>query len=171
MQITSFNPIETTDAKILILGSMPGEKSLRQQKYYAHSRNAFWPIIEALCKLDSNLSYDEKVHSLNINGIAVWDVLQHCEREGSLDTNINTDSEVPNDFEEFLIDHPKIIHIFFNGQKAENSFRKLVWPELPLRIKNRIRLVALPSTSPANTRLTWEDRKVEWPRQISPILE
>jgi len=171
MQITSFAPIETTNANLLILGSMPGEISLQRQQYYAHPRNAFWQIMESICNMDANLSYEEKVIVLKDRGIAVWDVLQHCKREGSLDIHIKTDSEISNDFKGFLLTHPRITQIFFNGQKAEKSFRKFVWPKLPSNIKSRIRLISLPSTSPANTRLTWEERQAEWICQISKILE
>ena len=145
---------------------MPGARSLRLQQYYAHSQNSFWIIMESICGANPRTPYSEKAHRLEECGIAIWDVLQYCEREGSLDSNINSETEMPNDFEEFLHLRPNIIHIFFNGQKARNSFNKLVRPKLPQQIGTRISLITLPSTSPANTHLSVEEKQAEWHKQM-----
>jgi hypoxanthine-DNA glycosylase len=168
MKITSFLPIATEKSTILILGTMPGEKSLREQQYYAHPRNAFWPIMETICGAGMGLTYPERVDRLRESGIAIWDVLQHCEREGSLDADIT--AEIPNDFAAFLQAHPAMTHIFFNGSKAEKSFCELVWPKLPASLHDKITLATLPSTSPANTRLSLEQKRAEWHRRIISVL-
>jgi hypoxanthine-DNA glycosylase len=170
MQITSFPPIITKESSLLILGSMPGQKSLNLQQYYGHRQNSFWYIMDAICGASPILPYAERVHHLNKSGIAVWDVLQHCEREGSLDSAIKLDSEIPNDFEQFLTLYPKIHYVFFNGQKAEKSFRKKVWTGLSQQIRDRITLNTLPSTSPANTQLTREKKKEVWQEKITAVM-
>lgn len=167
MKITSFPPIASEKATVLILGSMPGKTSLRLQQYYAHSQNSFWQMMESICGANTSLPYAERVQCLKESGIAIWDVLQHCEREGSLDSNIKSETEVPNDFEGLLQSHPNIIHIFFNGKKPEKYFRKLVWPKLPSQIRDRISLTTLSSTSSANTHLSREKKRAEWQRQIT----
>lgn len=145
MKISSFPPISTQTAKALILGSMPGEASLQANQYYAHPRNLFWPIMASVFKSKPLTTYEDRLVLLLKNDIALWDVLQHCERDGSLDSSIR--HEVPNDFETFLEKHPSITHIFFNGQKARNSFKKWVQPRLRV---DRYSFYTLPSTSPAN---------------------
>jgi hypoxanthine-DNA glycosylase len=156
-RIFSFPPIENRDAAILILGSMPGIASLTAQQYYAHPQNSFWPIMAALLKFDINLSYVSKVQALKASGIAVWDVLQSCHREGSLDTNI--ECEVINDFESFFKMHPHIQRIFFNGAKAQTSFKKHILSHIDLP---NMDLVRLPSTSPAHASLTFEQKLNAW---------
>ena len=126
--------------------------------------------MDAICGASPILPYPERVDQLTNSGIAVWDVLQHCEREGSLDSAIKLDSEIPNDFEQFLTVYPQICHIFFNGKKAESSFRKKVWPELSPQIRDRITLTRLPSTSPANTQLTRKKKIEVWQEKITAVL-
>jgi hypoxanthine-DNA glycosylase len=170
MKITSFAPIVSEEAVVLILGSMPGKKSLELQQYYAHVQNSFWQIMGVVCGANSDFPYTDRIQHLNKCGIAVWDVLQHCEREGSLDSAIKSDSEIPNDFEQFFQSYSNIRHLFFNGQKAEKSFRKRVWPYLSPDIRERISLTTLPSTSPANTQLTRDKKQAEWYNQITAVL-
>ena len=170
MKITSLPPIASKNAAILILGSMPGDTSLRLQQYYAYSNNSFWQIMEAICGAKKGMPYSEREQHLKGSGIAIWDVLQHCEREGSLDTNIKSESEVPNDFEGFLQLYPNIHYIFFNGQKAFKSFRKLVLPKLPPQIRGNLKIKTLPSTSSANTHLSREQKQAVWQKQITSAL-
>jgi TDG/mug DNA glycosylase family protein len=147
----SFHPLVSQNAKVLILGSMPGGRSLELQQYYAHPRNAFWYIMGEICGAEPELPYTERVAKLTAAGIALWDVLQHCEREGSLDSSIVRETETPNDFASFLAEYPHIRAILFNGQKAENSFRKLVQPRLVPVLLPKIVLKRLPSTSPTHS--------------------
>lgn len=144
MIVRSFAPIVAPDAHILILGSMPGAASLEAGEYYAHPRNAFWPIMGALYGAGPNLPYMERVSVLKANGVAVWDVLQSCVREGSLDAGIR--EEVPNDFAAFFTTHRDIRRIGLNGGKAAASFRKHAVCFLPASAS----IQALPSTSPAH---------------------
>ena len=123
---TGFPPIAKPDAKILILGSMPGQKSLEENQYYAHPRNSFWLIMCALFNSDENLNYEQRKNLLYENKIAVWDVLKSCYREGSLDSDIDHATIEINDFESFFNSHSDIQSVFFNGTKAEQLFKKVV---------------------------------------------
>lgn len=156
MIVRSFAPITAPVAHTLILGSMPGIASLEAGQYYAHPRNAFWPIMGALYGVGPELPYAERVTALNANGVAVWDVLQSCVREGSLDTAIR--EEVPNDFADFFAVHPAIRRIGLNGGKAAASFRKHAACCLPANAVAHI----LPSTSPAHAARGLEEKCALW---------
>src|SRR6185436_7833127 len=101
----------------------------------------------ALFGAGPDIAYEERQRILRDRGVAVWDVLRSCHREGSLDTAIRIESETPNDFGKFFRQHPLIDAIFFNGSKAETAFRRHVLP-LPQLMPSRIQLARLPSTSP-----------------------
>lgn len=162
----SFPPLARPDARVLILGSMPGAESLRRREYYAHPHNQFWPIMGALFGAGRDLPYAERVARLLDRGIAVWDVLKHCERPGSLDSSIVRASEVVNDFAAFFRAHPGIGAIFFNGAKSENVFRREVADGLPAPAP---RCARLPSTSPAHAGLTRTAKLAAW-RRIEDCL-
>ena len=157
--IYSFPPVATPSAHTLILGSMPGEASLRAGQYYAHPRNLFWPILGELTGAHPTLPYAERLRCLETAGVALWDVLQCCEREGSLDTRIDTRTIVPNDFPGFLAAHPQITRVFFNGAMAETSFRRHVLKSLATR---QLEYQRLPSTSPANAAFSFARRLEAW---------
>ena len=154
----SFPPIARFDAEMLILGSMPSECSIAKNQYYAYQRNAFWPIMGALFDFDPGMDYEKRKRELKDNRIALWDVLQRCERCGSLDSAIESVSAVPNDFRLFFAEHPRISRIFFNGAKAESEYKRLVIPELALKMDS----VRLPSTSPAMALLTIDAKTAIW---------
>ncbi len=156
MIVRSFAPIAGPDAHTLILGSMPGAASLDAGEYYAHPRNAFWPIMGVLYGAGSDLPYTERVAALKAAGVAVWDVLKACEREGSLDADIR--GEVPNDFEVFFAAHPRIRRIGLNGGKAAASFRKFGTPWLSPGTVVHV----LPSTSPAHAARDFEAKSALW---------
>lgn len=158
--VRGFPPIADADADAhtLILGSMPGVQSLAAGAYYAHPRNAFWPIVSRLLGLSAAASYDQRTRALRENGFALWDVLEACIRPGSLDGAILKGSRVPNDFRGFLAQHPRITRIAFNGAEAERSFRIFVAPSLEM---GTIRTMRLPSTSPAYT-LTFDRKLAAW---------
>jgi hypoxanthine-DNA glycosylase len=145
----SFPPLARKDARVLILGSMPGVASLRERQYYAHAQNQFWPIMGRLFSAGRELDYEERVRALVRQRVAVWDVLKSCEREGSLDGDIDPASERPNDFRRFFDEHPQVRSVFFNGGKAQAAFTRHVLPRLPA-LPARLSLVRLPSTSPAH---------------------
>ena len=111
----------TPQARVLVLGSMPGAISLRQGRYYAHPRNAFWPIAAEILGFDPALDYALRLERLTQAGVALWDVLQGCEREGSLDADIR--NAVPNDFAGFRA-HPRLRRVCLNGGKAASLFRR-----------------------------------------------
>lgn len=146
--VNSFAPITNASATILILGSMPGQTSLTENQYYAHPRNAFWPIMGKLYDFDATLPYKARINAIKETNIAIWDVLAQCVRPGSLDSDIQTGSRITNDFNAFLTAHPHIQMIGFNGAEAEKSFRRCVLPDLKYA---KIKLIKLPSTSPAHT--------------------
>ena len=150
----SFAPITHPNARVLILGSMPGEQSLALQQYYGHPRNAFWKIIFSVLETPFSTDYEQRKSILLDNQIALWDVLEACVREGSLDSAI--EQEVANDFDSFLKAHPNIQHIFFNGQKAAKYFKQYV------AVSDHYHLVTLPSTSPAHAGMSFEKKLVEW---------
>ena len=100
--VCSFPPIQNRAARVLILGSMPGAASLRARRYYAYEHNAFWKIMGALFDAGPDVAYEKRVATLKRAGVAVWDVLESCVREGSLDSSIDEASMVPNDFQAFL---------------------------------------------------------------------
>lgn len=133
------------DAKVLILGSMPGAVSLQYQQYYAHPRNHFWPIIYSILGQPLPTDYLHRIQGLRDNGIALWDVIAECAREGSSDASISMVK--PNNFRHFFTEHPDIKLVAFNGAKAAEVWRKYVSLDL-----SNFLYVVLPSTSPALTR-------------------
>ena len=163
MLARSFPPLARPSARVLILGSMPGAESLRQQRYYAHPHNQFWPIAGTLFGFDPALPYAQRIERLLARKVAVWDVLKRCERPGSLDANIRHDSEVANDFRRFLKSHPRICAVFFNGGKAEQAFRRHVLPRLGVAAA-QLAFIRLPSTSPAHAGMTRARKLAAWMR-------
>jgi double-stranded uracil-DNA glycosylase len=164
---TGFPPVSDAAARVLILGSMPGEASLRAQQYYAHPRNGFWPIVGELLGFPlAETGYDERCRRLRHAGIAVWDVLAACTRRGSLDTAIVSSSMVVNDFAAFFSDHPDIGRVYFNGGLAERVYRRRVLPALPPRAAD-LTLCRMPSTSPANASLTLAQKTAAWREMLT----
>jgi double-stranded uracil-DNA glycosylase len=159
-QVHSFPPIAAADATRLILGTMPGVASLNAGRYYAHSRNGFWPLLEVVLGLQTGLDYPQRCQALIENRIALWDVLQGCMRPGSLDSAIERASMVTNDFGQFLTQHPHIERIYFNGQQAAAIWQRLVQPVLPRYCE--LRLYTLPSTSPANAGMSLREKQQQW---------
>jgi len=157
--VQSFAPIADAGARILILGSMPGIASLQAEEYYAHRQNAFWHIMAELLQFDASAPYTLKVAALKSAKIALWDVLQSCSRQGSLDASIERDSAVANDFVAFFRSQPQITQIFFNGAKAEVLFRSQLAAELD---SSSMRLLRLPSTSPAHATLPFAAKLKAW---------
>jgi hypoxanthine-DNA glycosylase len=138
-------PIVGDDARVLILGNMPGVVSLAVQQYYGNPRNAFWRITGELFGFDAAAPYGERVTALPGHRVAVWDVLRCCRRVGSLDSAVEPDSMVANDFGAFFAAAPAIDRVYFNGAAAEKNYRRLV--SVPRQLEYR----RLPSTSPAHT--------------------
>lgn len=152
-----FSSLIDCDSEILILGTMPGKKSLESGEYYANANNCFWKIIRDVFNCGEELKdYKEKCDCLKKHHIALWDVLASCEREGSLDENIA--DEVPNDIVGLLKQYHKIKKIIFNGQKPKEMFKQ---EEVTCDC-----LVA-PSTSSANTNMTYDEKLKYWKGLLS----
>ncbi|MGK5092581.1 DNA-deoxyinosine glycosylase [Deltaproteobacteria bacterium TL4] len=160
-----FPPIAEKTAIILILGTMPGEESLKKKEYYAHPRNAFWEIMASLFDFNPSLNYEEKNEILKDNRIALWDVMKACEREGSLDSKIKKDTIIENDFVSFFNKYPNISYVFFNGSRAKQEYTKRVLPKLA-ESKHEIKYAQLPSTSPAMAHLSLDEKILEWSKLI-----
>jgi double-stranded uracil-DNA glycosylase len=154
MNSSSFEPASTSGARVLVLGTLPGQESLRRGEYYAHPRNAFWRIVETIVGIPAEVEYRERVRRLNAAGVALWDVCAAAHRPGSLDLSIT--AEIPNDFAQFLQTHHQIRLICFNGAKAATLFRKHVSLTKP------VRCVHLPSTSPANAAISFAEKVKRW---------
>src|SRR5487761_2137164 len=168
-RVRSFAPIEDAKARILILGSIPGNASLAAAQYYAHAQNLFWHILGEVTGAAPSLPYAARVRALRSSGIALWDVLETCTREGSLDSAIDDASIGANDFISFYRAHPRIAHVFFNGAKAEACYRKHVLPLLAdgLGPQNYRRL---PSTSPANASMSRAHKQRVWKQALHLAL-
>src|SRR5690349_3055150 len=158
-----FPPIAKRDAHTLILGSLPGQRSLQMQQYYAHPQNAFWKLMAAIFDVEGSLPYARRVQVLTRNHIALWDVLAAAERPGSLDSSIVHASALANDFAKFFRAHPRIRRVFFNGRKAEDMYRRFVLPGLGDEF-SYIRYEGLPSTSPAHAGMTFAKKLDRWSR-------
>ncbi len=164
--IRSFAPIADVSARVLILGSMPGIESLRAKQYYAHPRNAFWRIMGELVGASPDMPYAARTRQLKKTGIALWDVLAACTRVGSLDAAIDERSIIANDLVSFLAQHPRIRHVFFNGATAERCFRVHVQPALEA---GALKLLRLPSTSPAHAARSYSDKLQAWRAILKPL--
>lgn len=154
---SGFPPIARPDARILILGSLPGERSIREQQYYAYPQNAFWRIMAALYGIDGD--YAVRAAQLCDRRIALWDVLHSSVRPGSLDANIRADTAKVNDFAGFFARHGDVELVAFNGRKAEQLFRRFVDPQ---GLAPGARRVSLPSTSPAYASLSLSGKLAAW---------
>lgn len=165
----SFPPVIDHRAHTLILGSMPGEASLDAQQYYAWKHNAFWPVMRQLLRMPESASYDARLRALQAAGFALWDVLAECRREGSLDSSIERGSARANDIAGLLRAHPGITLICLNGSTAQTLFRRHVakTQELPAHVQ----VQTLPSTSPANARLTLQAKYEAWEAVLLPRLQ
>jgi len=164
-----FPPIVSADAKLLILGSMPGELSLQKQQYYGHPKNAFWAIMAALFNIPDDASYTQRKSALMANSIAVWDVLHYCRRKGSLDSGIDMGTVSANNLASFFTEHPTIKTVCFNGGMAEKLYKKHVQPTVQAH-KPDLGYLRLPSTSPAYAAITVEQKIRAW-QSILPVMQ
>lgn len=157
--VSGFPPVVGLRPRVLILGSMPGVASLERRQYYAHPRNAYWRIMGDLFDAGDDLPYPRRLEALSSNDIALWDVLASCYRPGSLDSNIDAAGAQPNDFADLFKRHATIRHVFFNGRKAADVFRRRV---APILADDDLEYRTLPSTSPAHASRTYEQKLLEW---------
>lgn len=160
----------TAAAKVLIVGSMPGVASLQASRYYAHPRNAFWPIVGAVCGFDPGLDYAARLDALGAAGIALWDVLQSCVREGSLDGDIDPASVEPNDFAAFFARHGAIATVLCNGGTAFTAYTRRVAPTLAAPFA-ALPVERLPSTSPAHAGMPFDAKLAAWRAALQQWLD
>lgn len=160
-RLNSLPPVVGDDPRVLVLGSMPGAASLREQRYYAHPRNLFWPMMQCHLGIDASAPYPERLQALRGCGVALWDVLAACHRRGSLDGAIDRASEEPNAVPEWLAAHPGIDAVLLNGGRAATMFRRHLEAAC-LRQRPRLRVLRPPSTSPANQSIPLAQREAAW---------
>ena len=144
---------------------MPSVESLNQQFYYAHPRNAFWPIMQQLIGCSAETKQD-KVALVHKAGLVLWDVLASCERPGSLDSNIK--KPVANDFVTLFKRYPTIKTVVFNGKKAQQLFNKNVLKQQS--IPDDIEYIVLPSTSPANAAISAQYKQLFWQEKLCHLV-
>lgn len=161
MKSSSFEAVAGPDARVLILGTLPGAASLACGQYYAQPRNAFWKIMGELVGGMPTLPYTERLQRLVDRRIALWDVCAVAGRRGSADAAIRSSTVRPNDFAGFLRLHEAVEPICFNGVKAGGLYRRLVLPRLEAPASD-ICQVVLPSTSPAHAAMSFENKLTEW---------
>ncbi|MDV6167079.1 DNA-deoxyinosine glycosylase [Flavobacterium sp. DG1-102-2] len=158
----AFPPFVNADSKILILGTMPGEKSLDLQEYYGNRGNQFWRLLYAIFQEEITHDYDLKRKFLQRHKLAVWDVLASCEREGSLDSKIK--NEVVNDFDAFYKEHPQLRNVLFSSKNAAAYYDKYVGR------RQDIFYDVLPSPSGANATKSFSEKLEEWTKKILPLI-
>jgi hypoxanthine-DNA glycosylase len=163
-RIRSFDPVASKNARVLILGSMPGERSLIAAEYYAHPRNAFWKIMQEVAGVNPTASYKQRISSLKTAGISLWDVLHSCHRKGSLDAAIKNGSVKINNFDAFFRKHPGICVVLFNGATSERYYKRYVLPEIK---DKEIKHIRMPSTSPAHAAVSLKQKIKLWRRGIT----
>lgn len=161
-----FPPVAREDARVLVLGSLPGRKSIAEQQYYAHPQNAFWKIMKALFGIEGD--YASRCTQLKEHRIALWDVLQSSVRPGSMDADIRMDSALANDFASFFEQHTEIRLVAFNGRKAEQMFGRIADP---IVLPQAVDQVGLPSTSPAFAAMPLSGKLCAWRQALFPLLE
>lgn len=164
-----FPPVADGRARVLVLGSLPGRRSLEAREYYAQPQNTFWRIMGRLFGAEPSLPYEQRLERLRLGSVALWDVLAAGEREGSLDSAIDPKSIVVNDFASFLARHRRIGLICFNGRTAAELYRRRVVPMLApewAALTTRV----LPSTSPAYASLRFEQKLARWAAAVRPSL-
>lgn len=155
----SFQPLLCPEPHYLILGSIPGDRSIAEQAYYAHPQNRFWRLMAALCAKELPPHYEERKQLIAIHHIALWDVAHKAHRQGSLDSAIR--DEEPNAILQLLAAHPSIHTVLFNGKKAQQLYQRY-FTELP-----NLRYFCMPSTSPANAACKFDQLLLKWQAGLS----
>lgn len=149
------------DCRVLVLGSMPGSASLDAQRYYAHPRNRFWPLIGQLCGLDPMLAYSERLQAAQRCGLGLWDVLAQCRRQGSLDASIVRGSEQVNALDALLPQLPHLAVIACNGGTASRLYQRHLQQRVAA-VRPQLQVLTLPSTSPANAGCSLPQLWLHW---------
>lgn len=156
--LRGFPPVVAADTHTLVLGSFPGEASLVATQYYAHPRNQFWKLLGAVIGEPLHeLPYDARLDRVLVHGIGIWDVLDACHREGSLDSAIR--NAQPNDFASLREYAPRLRKVCFNGKTA-GRFADVIGAA-------GYETLVLPSSSPANAMLSFEQKLLLWREIVS----
>lgn len=151
-----FPPILGFNPRILILGTLPGAESLKQQQYYAHPQNAFWKMLEALFSIPASASYVQRCEGVKAAQLAIWDVCHSAYRPGSLDSAISAETVIANDIQGLLAENPTIKLIAFNGNTAATLFKKHIKTLL------QVDTITLPSTSPTHASMRFAEKLERW---------
>ena len=148
-------PIARSDARLFVLGSLPGDASLTAQRYYAHPTNQFWRLLGQVIGAElHSLSYERRLERLAERRVGLWDVIASATRRGSLDQSIRLAEH--NRIQHLFQDFPDLRAVAFNGATAATIGRKLIGEPPP-----GIALIDLPSSSAANTR-PLEEKAAQW---------
>lgn len=156
----SFNAVCDKNTQLLILGSLPGKRSIAEQQYYAHPRNTLWPILCSWIQIPVSLSYQERLSAALERGIGFWDVVAEAERPGSLDSNIASSTVHYNPIDQLILSLPKLTAIILNGGAAMTLFRRAGFDRVAA--ERGIDFFQLPSTSPAHASLSYDEKRVAW---------
>ena len=165
MKKNGLEPLMCENPEVLILGSLPGDKSLELQEYYGHPRNRFWKVIAAIGNYIEPVTYAEKKAMLSKANIVIWDVYEAAERDGSMDADIKHGEF--NDIFGLLAKYPTIKTIALNGKTAEKAFwaYNRTHQAEAAAVEQKITICPMPSTSPANASWTMDKLLLAW-RQI-----
>jgi double-stranded uracil-DNA glycosylase len=167
----SFEPVSRVDARVLILGTLPGAKSLEAGQYYSNPRNSFWRIMNELFGKfpigPADELYVKRTERLHEVGIAIWDVCHSADRIGSLDVNLKNIKA--NDFSTFLTNHTSVEMICFNGSKAKNLYDRMVLEAVSIN-STEMRYELLPSTSPARAAIPYTEKLLKWRSVLNQII-
>lgn len=161
-RVTSFAPQVAEGCRVLVLGTAPSQRSLELRQSYAHPQNLFWPFMGELFDAGPDRPYAERIARLHRRGIGIWDVLESCERPGSLDSAIRADSEIANDIPALLDQHRTIGALAINGAKALQVYRRRIEPGIAPARREGLVVLALPSTSPANASIPRAEKLARW---------
>lgn len=160
MMKKGFPIIANHNTKVLVMGTFPGEIALSKNEYYGNPRNGFWKTMSSICNTDiANSNYQTKLKVLLDNKIGLWDIIDSCNRDGSLDTSIKDKSH--NDFSLIRQSGPNIEYIFFNGHNAASKKKDLE--------KFGYKTLVLPSLSPTNARIALSDKTIIWKDAFSKV--
>lgn len=158
MVVHPIKPVYDKNSRILILGSFPSVKSREANFFYGHPQNRFWKVLATVFGAEVPRTVEEKRAFLLENHVAVWDVIKSCDIVGSSDSSIK--NVVPNDLREIL-NTAEIAHIFVNGKKAEQFYKRYIEKEIEREA------ICLPSTSPANAAWSVERLAAEWKKVVT----
>lgn len=167
-RVQSFDAVVGERPLALVLGSMPGTVSLSAVQYYAHPRNAFWPIVLRYFETPEDVGYEQRLAVVKENGLALWDVLHSCERLGSLDSAIHRKTEQANDVQGLLQHFPSIRTVLLNGTKAAKTYHRVF---SQAGFYHRVNAIALPSTSPAYAAMPYREKQAQWHLALRSVFD